>query len=335
MASILAMLASIVTPEMVSGLGKQFGLSDELTRRGLTITNATLAGGMARAGRSSEGKAALAEIISKADTSLLSNLSSVVTGTNSNSSAAVEAIFGRNLSLVTNGAKKATGIDITPILPICAPVVLAMVKNVMAQQQLDADGLAKLFESEVKSFNRRDPINAKVVKEIFRPLEAQDKLRATFSDEEWAKLKEAPAYAATLVILADRSGGTGRKAEIEALANAVAESAASAGPAELIGLLFAEGIEPKTIEATISAHRKTDEHELRQLLMAPVTEAIALVRAKASPGDATAYKGLLIDIAQKVASAAKEGGFMGMGGTLVSSQEKLAIDELAAMVGAD
>jgi hypothetical protein len=68
-------------------------------------------------------------------------------------------------------------------------------------------------------------------------------------------------------------------------------------------------------------------------LLTPITEAAAIVKAKAPSSDATAYQGLLIDVAQKVASAANVGGFLGIGSTLISIEEKVAIDELAAVVG--
>jgi hypothetical protein len=69
-------------------------------------------------------------------------------------------------------------------------------------------------------------------------------------------------------------------------------------------------------------------------MLGPVTEALILVKAKSGKSDATAYQGLLIGAAQKVANATKEGGFMGMGGVDVSDKEKAALDALATAVAA-
>jgi hypothetical protein len=334
MPSILDTLSALITPEMVSGLGKQVGLSDEPTRRGIVIANAVLTGGMARASSTPAGAAMIAQMIDKADSSVLSNLIGVAASATAGPNDAASQIFGRNLPLIMGGVKKATGIDITPFLAVSTPVVLGVIKNLARQQKLDPDGLGKLLRTEMKGLSRRDPATAQVLKEVFKPLEGQDKLRAAFSAEEWARLRQAPLNAAVLIKLADRSGGGGRSKEIAALCTAIAEAATNAGPAELIGLLFYDNVSPADVEALVKAHRKTDEQELRSALLTPITEAVAIAKAKAPSGDAIAYQGLLIDVAQKVASAANEGGFLGMGSTLISIQEKIAIDELAAAVAA-
>ena len=55
----------------------------------------------------------------------------------------------------------------------------------------------------------------------------------------------------------------------------------------------------------------------------------ALVDAKA-PGDAAAFKGWLKQISQRVAEAAKEGGFLGIGGVRVSEAEKATLAEISS-----
>jgi hypothetical protein len=50
--------------------------------------------------------------------------------------------------------------------------------------------------------------------------------------------------------------------------------------------------------------------------------------------EAQAFKGWLVSIGQKVAEAAKEGGFLGFGGTRVSEQETSALKALSSVLGA-
>jgi hypothetical protein len=52
------------------------------------------------------------------------------------------------------------------------------------------------------------------------------------------------------------------------------------------------------------------------------------------PADAAAYKEWLVGCAEKTAQAAKEGGFLGMGGTHVTARESAAIDRLRAALDA-
>jgi len=60
-------------------------------------------------------------------------------------------------------------------------------------------------------------------------------------------------------------------------------------------------------------------------------KAVNLLNAKA-PHEREAYNKLVLFLATKVAKASKEGGFLGIGGQLVSAQEKAVIDRLAAVL---
>jgi Bacterial protein of unknown function (DUF937) len=332
MASILDTLSTILTPDMVSGLGKRLGMSDEMIRQGLGISSAVLAGGLARAASTPEGAASVAGLVEKADSNILGNLSSVVTG-GAGTADVTSQLFGKNLDLVIGGVQKATGIDITPILPIITPVLLGVIKNLATQQKLDADGIGKLIQGEVRGLARRNPTTSKALKEVMKPLEAQDKLKAKFSPEEWATLQQAPVNAATLVMLSDKSGGAGREKEIMALYTTLDEAVSRGGPAELVSILFRDNSGHGSVEELVKSFRKTDAQEIHKILIGPITEAVGIARTKAPKADASAYQGLLLAVAQKVAEAAKEGGFLGMGGTNVSGDEKEAIDTIARAVG--
>ena len=56
----------------------------------------------------------------------------------------------------------------------------------------------------------------------------------------------------------------------------------------------------------------------------------ALVDSRASAEDAGAYKAMLLDVADRVARAAKEGGFLGIGGRQVSDSEAEALETIKA-----
>ena len=61
----------------------------------------------------------------------------------------------------------------------------------------------------------------------------------------------------------------------------------------------------------------------------------SLIDRKASPEEAEGVKRWLVTIAQRTADAAKEGGFLGVGGTRVSESETEAIREVARALGVD
>ena len=73
--------------------------------------------------------------------------------------------------------------------------------------------------------------------------------------------------------------------------------------------------------------------DLRAQLIKDSREVSAILEAKASEDEAKEYKEWAMSIAESVANAAKEGGFLGIGGTRVSDGEVEAFAEIANALG--
>jgi hypothetical protein len=141
--------------------------------------------------------------------------------------------------------------------------------------------------------------------------------KADFTDEEWELLREGPASAGLIVIAASK-GGTFR--ETFALAKAYAEARQHHGESELLDELVSAG--PK------SGARPHSTDELREQGLRRLREAADLLRRKATPQEVDDYAGFVVSLAGKVAEAHREGG------EEVSPQERAAIDDIAASLGA-
>jgi hypothetical protein len=63
-------------------------------------------------------------------------------------------------------------------------------------------------------------------------------------------------------------------------------------------------------------------------------EAIEILESKAMSSDVDAYKRFVMTVAQAVAGAHKEGGFLGIGGKQISDTENQALDEISTALGA-
>ena len=59
----------------------------------------------------------------------------------------------------------------------------------------------------------------------------------------------------------------------------------------------------------------------------------ALLAAKATPEETSEVKQWLADVAKATAEASKEGGFLGVGGTLVSEEEKTVLASINSTLG--
>ncbi len=157
--------------------------------------------------------------------------------------------------------------------------------------------------------------------------------KADFTPEEWALLCKSPMLAALVVVASSPSGPIGVLKEMFALAKLVGEVKQQGGPAGLVGAIVAEVTSREGMELakpTEIQGKKPEEaraHALEQL-----GKAAALVKAKA-PGEAAGYAQWLQEVTQRVASASKEGGFLGFGGTLVSEAEQAALRDTATALG--
>ena len=73
----------------------------------------------------------------------------------------------------------------------------------------------------------------------------------------------------------------------------------------------------------------SNEAPPRAQILAMISSGLAAVKAY-SPTDATAFRNMLISVATKTAEAAKEGAFLGVGGTRVTAEEEAAIQEISS-----
>ena len=61
--------------------------------------------------------------------------------------------------------------------------------------------------------------------------------------------------------------------------------------------------------------------------------AMTTIEAKATPQEVDSYKHFVMTVAQAVAGAHKEGGFLGIGGKQISEAENRALDEISMALG--
>jgi hypothetical protein len=153
-----------------------------------------------------------------------------------------------------------------------------------------------------------------------------------YTPEEWKSITGAPYLAGLFITMVDPSGIGGVMKEALAVGKAVAEAGATS-QTEVIKSLV-EGLKEAGFKARAELPDlpKGDLAAAKAAMADHVQKAIAAISAK-SPSEAEAYKTWLMSAAKKVSEAAKEGGFLGFGGTLVSDKEQAALKELADRLG--
>jgi hypothetical protein len=151
--------------------------------------------------------------------------------------------------------------------------------------------------------------------------------QADYTPEEWKAISAAPLMAGLLVSMSEVSGPVGVVKEGLVTARELAGAATSSN--ELIKSIadaVRGGGRPEMPDLP------TDKAEARRVLVEGVRQAMAAVSTKSSV-EAEAYAKWLIELAEKTASAAKEGGFLGIGGTPVGEGEKAVLAELRSALG--
>ena len=157
-------------------------------------------------------------------------------------------------------------------------------------------------------------------------------VKENFTAEEWRALLRAPMLVSYAVAGAAPSDEEGYIQEMSAVADAIFEGGQTAAKDSLVSAVVAE-IVANAEDNERGVTEKISVGDVKARALANCQEVANLLQTKASTEEADAYKRWLLAVAQNVASAAKEGGFLGFGGAQVSKSEVATINEIAAALG--
>jgi hypothetical protein len=161
--------------------------------------------------------------------------------------------------------------------------------------------------------------------------------KANFTPDEWKKLLESPLLAGFAISAADPSGFFSLMKEGFATARALAEAKSNPSADELIkavteDLLTQEG-RTNAREGVRAVAAGGAPATIKDKALAELKQTAMILDTKA-PADAVVFKAWLGHIAQSVAEAGSEGGFLGFGGVPVSDTEKATLAELNKVLAA-
>jgi hypothetical protein len=156
--------------------------------------------------------------------------------------------------------------------------------------------------------------------------------KTDFTDEEWTRLKRAPFIAGMAISLADPGGPIEAFKETSATLKTVTRATESDGHGELVDSLAREVAEGLRQRQNPVAGFKPKGATAGMEILDEVREVNRIVSAKATPEEAAAFRGWLLEAAKEAAEAAKEGGFMGFHAERVSEGEQRMLDKLAEVL---
>ena len=138
--------------------------------------------------------------------------------------------------------------------------------------------------------------------------------KADFTPEEWRTVLEGPPSAGMIVVTAQRGGSI---RETIAMAKAYAEARRHHGASELLDEIV-------SAKPEMDHTRYHSAEELKDSGMRHLRAAVELLERKATPEELDEYRRFVLNLADKVATAHREGG------EDVSPAERAAVEEIAA-----
>ena len=148
------------------------------------------------------------------------------------------------------------------------------------------------------------------------------------TEDELQLLAALPQSIGSAVAFAGRSGLFGTGKEMFASGQALMAGVKDYPGNELIQAIVPDPKAADKSAARMKAKGITSAEKLTAQTLEDAREAAQLLDSKVDPAQAAQYRQWALGVADKVAMASTEGGFLGFGGTRLSDAEKSLIDQL-------
>lgn len=170
-------------------------------------------------------------------------------------------------------------------------------------------------------------------------------LQERFSEDELFHLTNAAYMVGSVMVFAEGSG-LGTIKELYANAKAFLNGAKKFPDNEIITGILPRMEDAKAVrEETKKFQEKAKEDfaargikskdDMKKYAEEELQRALSILAVKANEKETTQYKEWILSIAESVAKAAKEGGFLGFGGERISEGEKEFYSRIASSMGLD
>jgi hypothetical protein len=315
-----------IAPSLRDQIARSFGVNTNVVDHSIQLVAALVLDGLARKGSTADGaNAIVASIATHRHEGFIEMLRNAFSGEIPSTPAdQLQGIFGAGVNGMAAFLSKRLGLNVAPLLGLLTPAVTGALAQRMKADALDPAGVGELLKREREAF-MADPAHAELVpllNEAHAAGERSAALRGAYSAAEWKAIHLGAASAFVLVGDASDSGFSGSFREMVAVASALADAVKECDPGSLIATAFGTGL---TRDELVTLKL---EGTAPGTLLERAREGYEIVKRKA-PSEAAMYKQLVLGVGHKVAAASKEGGFLGIGGKLVTEAEEKALNLLA------
>lgn len=336
MTTLLESVSEQITPETLGTIGKAIGVDEATVQKGLEVIGPVIQGGLAKKSETTAGMDEIMKMLSQLESSgggggLEAILGMLTKGGplggamgGAATAGVLGGLFGPAVGAIGKALSDKLGFNVTPLLTAAVPVLLGAIAGAAKSKNLDSAGIANMLQSEQKNFlATAKPEVLGVLKEVEEVADTATKVHGAFTAEEWTKIRLAPIAVTYYVMSASPSGVIGSIKELTAAGDAMKAALADADATSLVNVAFGSAMEG------LDGTNELNERSPRTAMLEAIRVAAAAVKAK-MPGEASSFAHTLNTLAQKVAEASKEGGFLGIGAKVISADEQRALDEIRA-----
>lgn len=157
--------------------------------------------------------------------------------------------------------------------------------------------------------------------------------KSAFTPDELYLLWKAP-YMTVLAVISAHPGGLA--SELIASIKATLEARELFHTELIQSILTIEQTDSDAFTEKVTSEARSrgqiTTNDVLTMAIRDVRQAIALLRQKAEPAEVEEYQQMILERSDKVANAASEGGFLGIGGVRVSEAEQRVLDEIRLAV---
>ena len=158
-------------------------------------------------------------------------------------------------------------------------------------------------------------------------------VRDDYTEQEWIRLARAPLLIAMAISIADPGGPLEVLKESGAALRTITEAAKQRDQGPLVTAVATDAVGRAQQRNNLLGGFRPSGAGARDQVLDELRRVEALLAAKADPRAADEFREWLRVCAQRAAMAAREGGFLGLGGERVSQREQDMLGTLGEIFG--
>src|SRR5262245_61081048 len=195
MTSLLGSFTQLMTPDTIGKISRVAGVDTNQAQKGLDVIGPLVLGSLARKSETVSGMDYIMRMLTQETGTGLRGKVMSMAGQPSAiaASSLLTGVLGPGVNTIGKALGGRLGFDATPLLSLAAPAILGVISSTAKEHKLNSVDIAKTLQSEATAtMAAAKPEVQAVLQEAFQLSDKAERLKGTFTDEEWKKIRLSP-----------------------------------------------------------------------------------------------------------------------------------------------